>query len=107
MAASIDLVLEAGAAIWTARHRIDRVAIFRASGFRVSNAAVVVEISVVIVLAVEASVVTVSVEEDLGAPVIASAVEHSAAVAVLGDSVAAEADARNKCLESLILFSKN
>lgn len=92
MAASIDLVLEAGPAIWTARHRIDRVAIFRDSGSRVSNAAVV-EISVGIVLAMEASVATVLAEEDLAAPVIASAVEHSAAVAVLVDSAAAEADA--------------
>jgi hypothetical protein len=108
VAASIALVVEVGPVIWIARLKTDREAIFQASASRTSNAATLVaEISVVIALAVEASAVTVLVEEDLAAPVIASAVEHSAAVAVLADSAAAEADARNKCLESLILFSKN
>ena len=95
VAASIDLVLEAGPAIWTARHRIDRVAIFRASGSRVSNAAAVVEILVVIVLAVEASVVTVLAVEDSAAVAIALVVAASAAGAALAVSAAAAGDDGN------------
>jgi hypothetical protein len=79
VAALTDLVavaVEAAPAIWTARLKTDRVAIFRTSASKISNAAVVVvDLVGVIVLAVAA--------------VIALVVAASAAEAALADSAAA------------------
>ena len=76
MAATTDPVVKVGPVIWIARLRTGRVVIFRASDSRVFKAGAATA------LAAEAdSVVIVSVV----AAVIASAVDHSAAVAALAD----------------------
>ena len=96
MAASTDLVavaVEAVSAIWIARLRTDRVAIFQASGSRAFRAVAL------IAAAVEAdSVVIASAAADLAVidlVVVAAALADSAAVAA-ADS---EAGDENKCLE--------
>ena len=98
VAAITDPVAEVGLRTWIARLRTDRVAIFRASVSKTSNAVVVVV--------------------DLAAVIASAAVADSAAVIDLGvaglaegaalvDSAVAagsEAGAENQCLESTILF---
>ena len=89
MAASTDPMVEVDPRTWIARLRTDRVAIFRASASKTSNAAAE-ETSAVTVLVAEATALAVaviaSVEEDL---------EASVAVAALAGSVVAGADDKN------------
>ena len=79
VAVSTDLEVKVGPVIWIGRLKTGRVAIFPASASKTSNAAAVVEILVVIVLAVE----------DLAAAGIASAVAALVAGEDSVDSVAA------------------
>jgi hypothetical protein len=86
--------------IWTARLRIGRVVIFQASAPRIFNAAALVAVDLVAVIASAAAAglaaVIVSVAADLG--VIALEVAASVAVVALVDSAAAAgsgADAEN------------
>jgi hypothetical protein len=95
VAALIDLAavaVEAVPAIWTARLRTDRVAIFRASASKISNAAAAAS-GVTVVMEDLAGAIVLAVADSAPA-VIASAAEHSVAVAALADSAAAEADDR-------------
>jgi hypothetical protein len=80
VAAITDLAAEVGLRTWIARLRTDRVAIFRASVSKTSNAAVVVE---------DLAAVIASAAVADSAAVIASAVAvASVAVVVLADSAA-------------------
>jgi hypothetical protein len=77
--------------IWTARLRIDHVAIFQASDSRVFNAVALIDLaaeedSAVIASAGEAALIDLVAEEDLVA-LIASVVEDSAVVAAAGSGV--------------------
>jgi len=78
MAASTDPMVEVGPRIWIARPRTDRAAIFRTSASKTFNAAALVVVSVVTVLAVA----------DLVAVIASAAVEDSVAAALAGLAVA-------------------
>jgi hypothetical protein len=118
MAATTDPVVVArvGPVIWIARLRTDRVAIFRASVSKTSNAVVVVVLPVSVAgtasegaVAAALAVVTAleGAVEDLAA-VIALGVEHSVAVVALADSAAeAGAGGNNLGLGFAFNFSYN
>jgi hypothetical protein len=102
-------------AIWTARLRTDRAAIFRASVSKAFRAAALiaraVEDSAVIALEEEVASAVIALEEVVALAVAALEEVALAVEAALADSAAAVAaglgaDDRNKDLESPILFSK-
>jgi hypothetical protein len=90
-------VAEVGLRTWIARLRTDRVAIFRASVSKTSNAAVVVEDLAAVIAS--AAVADSAAVIDLGVAGLAEA-----ALAVSAAAAGSEAGAENKCLESTILF---
>jgi hypothetical protein len=88
--ATTDPVVKVGPAIWIARLRTGREVIFPTSVSKISNAAaLVVEISVVVIVLETVVVVIVLAVEDLAAAGIASAVAALAAGEDSVDSVAA------------------
>jgi hypothetical protein len=95
-------------AIWIGRLRTDRAAIFRVNASKTSNAAAAA--SGVTVVEEDLAGVTVLAVGHSAAVLIALVVAASVVVAVLADLAEvgeAGGEGKNKCLEWIILFSKN
>jgi hypothetical protein len=95
VADTTDLVVKVGPVIWIARLRTGRAAIFPASASKISNAAAVVEILVVIVLAVEDLVAVIASAVAAGLAEVALAEVADLAEVALAGSVGAAGGAGN------------